>query len=580
MLFSLKVENLAVVESVEVTFTGGLNVLSGETGAGKTVLVGAMSLLLGDRAEPSLVRAGAGEAVLEAVFDLEDEQEAREQLASLGYLEEGEDELVLWRRIAREGKSRCTVNGRSCPVSTLAEVGGVLVEVHGQNAHQALLSQRTHIAYLDRYAGHDHLQELSAYHDKHALMLSLRAEKERMDGVRGGGARELELLSHEVGELQAAKLVPGELEELEERAGRLRHASELWELAKNATASLADGDELQPSVLGLLTGAARDLAQMARRDSSLSGTASRLESLGLEVEDVAAEIEKYAGALETDPSELAELEARLSVLKEIARKYGGTLESAIEYSRSARGRLEEIESIEERRVAIGREIDEVAAECVRAARGLSEGRSRAAQSLARDVRAQMEGLGLERAAFEVNVETCDLDAQGTQAAVAGLGAEGGDRVEFMFSPDGPGSLSPLRKIASGGEMSRVMLALKIVLAGADRLPVLVYDEVDAGIGGETAGTIAEKLFELTRYHQVFCVTHLPQIAVFADRQYAVVKRTGHGAPRADMVALEGKERVSEICRMLGDATGREATARHAVDILDLAARKKKALRPG
>lgn len=575
MLSYLKISDLALVESAEVEFGTGLNVLSGETGAGKTVLIGAIGLLLGDRAEPLMVRTGASQALLEASFDLSSEPSVVQSLAELGYLEDGDEELTLGRTVPRDGKSRCTVNGRLSPVSALSEIGDLLVEVHGQNTHQALLKQSAHTGYLDRYAGAPHVELLASYRASYARLRSLRGEREKIEGAAiGPMTRELELLAHEIEELEAAAPQAGELEELETQASRLRHAAELWEYATRAAGSISTGEQAPVTARDLLTQASADLARMASLDASLGPLAERSESQALEAEDLAVEIERYRDGLDTDPSRLAEVERRLSVLRELCRKYGGSIASAVDYLESARTRLEELSSVDERRAVIEEEIETATSECAERAAALSASRSEAAGSLARDVMAQMRGLGLVNAAVEVDVRA----AKNTHGEEEGatLGPSGSDEVEFLFAPDGREPARPLRKIASGGEMSRVMLALKIVLAEADRLPVLIFDEVDAGIGGETAATVGEKLYELTRYHQVFCVTHLPQIASFADSQYAVSKDSDDGAATTNVVRLAEAERVSEICRMLGDSKGRKATEGHARDILKTAAQKKKA----
>ncbi|MHB8893867.1 MAG: DNA repair protein RecN [Candidatus Geothermincolia bacterium] len=575
MLSYLRVSDLALVENVEVEFHEGLNVVSGETGAGKTVLIGAIGLLLGDRADAMMVRTGAAEAVLEASFDLAGEPAVRTALEELGYIGAGECELTLWRRLPRDGKGRCTVNGRLCPVSALSEIGDMLVEVHGQNTHQALLKQASHIGYLDRFAGAAHLTRLAEYRMSYDGLRSLLAERARGDEAGPGVySRELELLRHEIEELESAAPIAGELEEMDAQASRLRHASELWDLANQVAGILSTGERSSMTVRDLLTTAAGDLERMSSRDATLEPLAARLESLSLEAEDLAGEMESYTGTLDTDPSRLAQVEARISLLRELCRKYGGSIEAAVEYLARAHERLAELEKREERGKVIDAEIGKQREEASSLAGLLHGERVSASRSLVEAVTAQMRGLGLPAAGFEVDVLMRVPDENGGQG-VSHLGPSGSDEVEFLFSPESRETPKPLRKIASGGEMSRVMLALKIVLAEADRLPVLVFDEVDAGIGGETAATIGEKLCELTRYHQVFCVTHLPQIASFADWQYQVSKDVGAGGAKTAIALLGEDERVSEICRMLGDSTGRKATAGHARDILKTSAQRKK-----
>ncbi len=574
MLTYLRVSDFALVEDVEIEFIRGFNALTGETGAGKTVLIGAIGLLLGDRAETAMVRSGAGEAVLEASFDLSGEPEARSALEELGYASAEETDLVLGRRLARDGKNRCTVNGRLCTVSALAEIGSLLVEVHGQNTHQALLKPSTHIGYLDRYAGAEQAVRLSEYSASHARLKELLAERDRLAEGSGGYGRvaERELLRHEIAQIESVAPEAGELPDLEARAARLRHARELWELGARVSATLDSGDETAHGVRDLLVQATSDLAAMAARDEALAPLAARVESLALETEDAAGEVERYREKLETEPDVLESVESRLSALRELSRKYGGSMEDALAYLERARERLGELEANSERSRVIEEEISLQRKDVAGLGASLSQARSAAAVALAEAVTAQMNGLDLRGAVFEIEVR----DRGGSVDDPGGTGAfgpAGEDDVEFLFSSRSDTPARPLRKIASGGEMSRVMLALKIVLAGADRLPVLIFDEVDAGIGGEAAATVGEKLRELTLYHQVFCVTHLPQIAAFADGQFGVSKTDSPGGgARTDVKPLKGEDRVAEVCRMLGDSSGRKATAGHARDILERSAR--------
>jgi DNA repair protein RecN (Recombination protein N) len=574
LLSYLRVSDLALVKGVEVDFHEGLNVLSGETGAGKTVLIEAIGLLLGDRADPGMVRTGANEAVLEASFDLSRLPEVRAALQEMGFADDDSDEMTLSRRLPRDGKGKCAVNGSICPVSALARIGDLLVEVHGQNTHQALIRQSTHVAYLDRFAGTEHLELLRDYRSAYARLRGLLAEKKRLQGSEGVDvSRESELLRHEVGQIDAAQIQPDEIGELESQAARLRHSKELWELA-DRTAGLLSGERASMNVRDLSGEAASEMRKISSRDPSAEPLASRTESLSLEAEDLAAEVEAYKAGLQTDPAMLQEVEARLSLLRELCRRFGGTVDSVIEYREQAASRLEDLEGMEERRQAVDREIETEFAGVRELAAGLGDGRRAAAVRLESALSAQMAGLDLAEAGFSVDI--AEKDGEGE--TVDRYGPDGLEEVEFLFSPLESEPPRPLRKIASGGEMSRVMLALKIVLAGADRLPVLIFDEVDAGIGGETASAIGDKLNELTEYHQVFCVTHLAQIASFADWQYAVAKTSADGKASTTVSLLEGDDRVAEMCRMLGDSSGRKVTAAHARDILQRADGRKKSRR--
>lgn len=571
MLTFLAIRDFALIENVEIEFYEGLNILTGETGAGKTVLVGAIGLLLGDRADSLQVRKGAEEATFSCVFDLEALEDVRVRLEDLGYVEAGEQELVLGRMLSAKGKSRCTINGRLSPVSALSRIGELLVDFHGQHEHQALLKSASHLEYLDRFAGSRHQKNVSEYQAHYRHLRSLLKEREEAGASGQRVHKEIELLLAEVREIEKVAPEPGEIESLEREAERMRHSRELWELASRARATLGGDESSAVTVRELLGQVAGDARRMVSRDAGLEGLSSRIESLAYEVDDASASIGAYLEKLETDPARLEEVEGRLSALRTLARKYGGSLEAVAGYLDQAREKVELLQRGIERLEVIEREIAEERRESTGLARGLTEARKKAAGELEKAVLREMAQLELSGASLVVSMES-RTGGEGAEDD-SWMGPKGADSVEFMFSPEGD-EAKPLRKIASGGEMSRVMLALKIVLAGADRIPVLVFDEVDAGIGGETAGKVGEKLFELTRHHQVFCITHLTQIATMADWHFRVEKSMGKGGSRTQIGLLDEEGRVDEVCRMLGDSSGRKVTREHAEDILERARAKK------
>lgn len=572
MLTYLKVSDFALIENVEIEFRAGLNVLTGETGAGKTVLIGAIGLLLGDRADSTMVRHGAQAASFSAIFDLPDAAAA--ELGCAGFLTEGEKELSLGRTISNDGKSRCDVNGRLCTVSALSEIGSVLIEVHGQNTHQALLKVGTHLEYLDRFAGHVHLEKLAAYRERYSRLRALLEEKQRLESGGRDIERDAELLKHELEEIESARPRPGELEELEAEAGKLRHSRELWELAANVELTLSGDERSARAVRELLVEASNDMRKMALHDVTLEKAAERLEALALDAEDMATEVSRYRGSLDTDPAALQETESRLSLLRDLCRRFGGSIDDVLAYSEEAARRLEEIENSRDRLAAVDSDIEAERASAEGLARELDAARQKAAGALEKAVSRQLEQLELSAARFKVSVG--ERHQVGEIGGTGRLGPAGSSEVEFLFTPEASQPVRPLKRIASGGEMSRVMLALKIVLADADRLPVLVFDEVDAGIGGETAWKVGEKLSLLTRYHQVFCVTHIPQIASFADWQYRVFKSGSGAGTRTSMEALSEKGRLDEVCRMLGDSSGRKVTREHASELIRRAKESKSA----
>lgn len=577
MLSYLKVREFALIENIEVEFRRGLNILTGETGAGKTVLIGAIGLLLGDRADSLQVRQGAAEAVFACSIDLSSLPEARAGIEQMGYLDGDESELMLGRTVSAQGKSRCTVNGRISPVSALSEVGELLVDVHGQNAHQALLKTASHIDYLDRFAGGAHLDRLAEYRGHYAKLKSLEGERREIESRGGGSEREVELLASEIERIDKADIRPGEIEELEPEASRLRHSRELWELGSLVRTKLAAEGSTPITARELLLEAEKDLSRMSNLDSGLNELFERVRSLAFEAEDIASEVADYCCALDTDPARLEEVESRLNLLRDLCRKYGGNLEAAMEYRDDAARKLDLLTAGRDRLSEIEREISGERSRVGAGAERLFEGRKKSGRTLEKAVVKELAQLELAGADFKVGVSRrAEQAGEATGRPVDGFGPTGSDSVEFLFSPEEKETPRPLRRIASGGEMSRVMLALKIVLASADRIPILIFDEVDSGIGGETAGKVGEKLFELTRFHQVFCVTHIPQIATFSDWQYRVSKRESRQRSRTDIELLEGEGRVEEMCRMLGDSSGRKVTLEHARDILERAEKKKRA----
>jgi DNA repair protein RecN (Recombination protein N) len=571
LLTYLSVSDFALVDNIEIDFRPGLNILTGETGAGKTVLIGAIGLLLGDRADSMQVRHGADAARFSAVFDLSPLPRVRERLQEAGYIGDGEQELMLGRSVSKDGKSKCTVNGRLGPVSALSEIGDLIVEVHGQNTHQALLKTGTHLQYLDRFAGTEHLSTLQSYRERHSRWRSLIAELSEIKGDGRDLESEIELLSEEIDGIEKVDPREGEDKALEADAKRMRNTRELWELSSRVEKALVGDDSSTLSTREFLTQAVKDLRGMAAYDDSVEENAGRLESLIYETEDIAADVAEYRKTLDTDPAALQEVESRLSLLRDLFRRYGGSVEAVAAYREEATERLQKLQEMIQRASVIDADIESERQAVQELDEELVEGRKKASARLSKEVVRELKQLELAGASFDISVVS-QSEVKGNTDTVK-YGPSGSCEVEFLFCADKVGPARPLNRIASGGEMSRVMLALKIVLAGADMLPVLVFDEVDAGIGGETAGAVGEKLRQLTRHHQVFCITHIPQIATYADWQYKVSKGETADGARTRIELLDDEGRVEEMCRMLGDASGRKVTREHALDMLKRAKKK-------
>ncbi|HXF72744.1 MAG TPA: DNA repair protein RecN, partial [Actinomycetota bacterium] len=547
MLRELHIAGLGVLEDVDLELDPGLNVLTGETGAGKTMVTVGLALATGARASGSLVREGAGRARVEARFDAPPVPEA------LGWAEDGE--LVLARTIGADGKGSARVCGQIATVSTLARLGALLVEVHGQNQAQRLLAPGVQRAFLDRFAGDPHASTVAAYAEAHRRLVSVRARLAELAERSRERERELDLLAYQVREIEAARLREGELEELAVEESRLGQVERLLEATARAWAELGE----EGAAADLLRSAAAGLREAAEADPGLGDLAGRAAGVAAEVVELVRDLRAYREGLQVDPARLAAVRERIAAIRALERKYGEGEAGILAYLERARSRMEELAGADDERRELGDELARLQGEAGRLAALVSAGRREAAPRLERALAAELRELGMEGAAVEVALVPLDEPGPG-----------GAERVELRFS-GGPGQPSlPLAKVASGGELSRTMLACRTVLADLDAVPTLVFDEVDAGIGGRAGFAVGRRLAALARARQVLVVTHLPQIAAFADRQIRISKRAG----AATAEVLEGGERVAELSRMLAGLPGSDRAALHAEELLEEAARAK------
>ncbi len=547
MLEYLHVENLALIDELSLDLHPGLNVFTGETGAGKTMLVGAVNILVGGRTDASLVRAGAEEALVEAVF------------ATPNAEDEG-GELSVSRSLLSTGRSRSRMNGAVCTVSELASSLGPLIDLHGQHEHQSLLSVDRQRALLDRYAGRPVTERLAAYRALFEKVGLLREKVESLSERSTFLQDKRELLEFQVDEIEKTRIQPGEDEALEKELGVLRNAEKLVE-AVGAASALLSRDET--GAIDLLRLATTRLEAAAAVDGRLDEITASLREAMFQADACRADIERYLDALEFNPGHLAECEERASVLAQLKRKYGDTLEGVMARLEDAKAELESLDMAGEDPEELGRCLEEKTAELMSSAEELSQARRAAASALGNQVGGELEGLGLKGCEFEVRFLE---SSEGSPAP----GRDGLDDLRFMIAPNPGEAALPLARSASGGELSRIMLALRIVLAAADEVPVLVFDEIDAGIGGATAAEVGERLAALSGFHQVICVTHLPQIAAFADAHFAVRKEEAGDRMVTRAEALDAPDRVKEIARMLSGAEVSPASIRHAEEMLETA----------
>ncbi|MDO5311842.1 MAG: DNA repair protein RecN [bacterium] len=547
MLTRLSVRNLAIVESADVEFGGGLTVITGETGAGKSVLMGALELVLGARADASTVRDGAKEARIEAEFAVPGVVDAFLDAAGLPPCEDGV--LLVRRAISATGGGRVHVNDAATTVQTLRALGKLLVDVHGPNDHQSLLEEGFQRGVLDAHGRLD----TSAYAAAWARLADLRAQRADLQGDDVDVAETCERLRYAVDELDAAQLTPEDDDELPARHAAAAHAAEILDCANAATAALSEADD---SAAAALVGAGARVREMARFHEAAGAWGETIERLTVEVQELAQEIADSASRLDADPEALQALDDRLSLVQRLKRKYACPDVAALLALRDERARrLADLEGRGARLAALADEIAAAEAAVRAAGAKLTAARTKAAARLARAVTKELHGLGFLRAGFDVSLAPHAPDATGC------------DAVDFLFAPNPGEAARPLREIASTGEIARVMLAVKTVVAEHDAIPVLVFDEIDSNIGGEVGRAVGEKLRAVARHHQVIAITHLPQSAVYGARHLAVAKAVSGGRTRSTIQPLEGEARVAEIARMLGGTSLTSVVEQHARELL-------------
>jgi DNA repair protein RecN (Recombination protein N) len=548
VLHELRVENLLLIERAELGLGPGLNVLTGETGAGKTVLAHALDLLLGGKPRSGIVRPGASEAYVEGVFALP--AALREALGDR--LPEDADELVLARRVSSEGRTRAYVGGRSATAGDLAELGGGLLSFYGQHEHRRLTLASAQLEILDGFCGADQAARRADFAVAYARERDLREQLDELRARAGARDRELDLLEWELEEIERADLNDAEEESLLAERSRLRHLEALLAGAGGAAAAL--GEDTTPA----LAAAARGLEAVRGVDAELDALADRAQALVVEADDLAGELRRYGEGVDAPPGRLDEVEERLALLDRLKRKHGGTVAAVLAHAEACRTRRDELVGADEALEAGEAALETARAELAERAEGLRAARVEAAAALAGAVVDRLAGLAMDGASFEARVTPRD-----------GYGPSGGDEVEFLIAPNPGVPAGPLRETASGGELSRVMLALMGVAAEAGP-GTLVFDEVDAGIGGQTARAVGEQLRDLAAGRQIICITHLPQIASLADRHFTIVKDTSSDTALTTVTRLEKSALVGELVRMLGADDGDAAARRHARELLKAA----------
>jgi DNA repair protein RecN (Recombination protein N) len=581
MLVELNIQDFAIIDHVNLKFNPGFNVLTGETGAGKSIIIDAVTMLLGGRADTSVIRANCERARIEGIFRLSDYVRAAIDpvLEREGLEGDDTDILILGREIRNTGRSFCRVNGSTVNLSLLEEVARPLVDIHGQTEHLGLLQTRQQLRFLDRYAGlEEQRQKLAA-----EVRQLRRVRQELAELLRDEQylARRLDQLSFQVEEIQSANLKPGEENELNIERNRLANAEQLSQLTNEVYALLVESpDGEQASIIDLLGQTARLINQLAKLDPTWADQHQMVDNLTYQIEDLAGFVRDYSENIDFSPTRLQEIEERLGLIFNLKRKYGSTVEEIIEFGQRAEAELETISHNEENIDKLRQVEESLRHKIGEQALALSQGRRQATHSLAEEVVAELTDLNMEKAKFEVDIQWLeaadgvyvDCDQEGVKTVACD--ERGIDQVEFLISPNPGEPPKPLTKVASGGETSRIMLALKTVLATADETPTLIFDEIDQGIGGRIGGKVGHKLWGLAHHgkHQVLCVTHLPQIAGYAEQHYHVSKQVVNERTQTGINSLTGGAQVDELAQMLGGLS--DSNRQSAREILTEAAAVK------
>jgi len=556
LLTYLTIRNFAIIDQLELSPSTGFNALTGETGAGKSIIIDAVSTLLGGRAETDQIRAGTEQAFIEGVFSPPQalyEESVLPLLQEHGLADHDRDALILTREINRGGRNICRVNGRLVTLGVLRQIGQRLVDIHNQGEHLSLLRVRQHIDFLDRYAGLQSPRAETAarvhqLHETRSQLGSLLSDEREL-------ARRIDLLKYQVQEIDAAKLQVGEEEELAAQHKILANAEKLISQTDLLYNALAESEDVRGSVLDLVGEVSAGLARLAELDPGLEEQHKTVEAITYQLQEAAGALRSYREGIDYDPARLRQVEERLDLIHDLKRKYGDSIEEILAFAVSAGEELDGLAHSEERIEELQDRERVLLGEIAHLATQLSQARQLAAESLAQGIEAELRELGMEKARFAVSIAQREIDdgvqVDGKRYAFDSTGM---DQVEFMISPNVGEPLKPLSRIASGGETARLMLAMKTVLSRADDVPVLIFDEIDAGLGGRAGAVIGRKLWALARNHQVLCVTHLPQIAAFGDTHYRVAKEVHSGRTTTSVDRLEPDGSTEELAQMLGAHT--------------------------
>jgi len=574
MLTELHIQNFAIIDKLDLRFDSGLIILTGETGAGKSIILDAVVMLIGGKADTTFVRTDSDAAFVEAVFQLTGpEKEAVHFILNREELMDDPNYVTLMREVRKEGRSVARINGRTANVGLLKELGALLIDIHGQAEHLSLLDPRAHLGLLDRYA--EVTQPLGDYRQTYHILLNLRRELADLRKAQSDSDRRIEMLTYQAEEIESAHLKTGEDEDLRKERDRLANAESLAQNAQEALAVLDEGSPETPAATDLVGQAAQALAALAKIDSGQSELSDQAELLLDTMSDVIHSLRDYLEEIEFNPKRLEDVEDRLDMIHSLTRKYGGSIANVLAYGADARKQLETISGASDRINELEMQEAKLLEKLAKQGGALSEKRKSAAVKMGKGIEAELNDLKMQSARFGVDFQT-KPDVNGIpmpDGARIAFDQNGFDRVEFLIAPNPGEGLKPLAKIASGGETSRLMLGLKNVMARADEVPSLIFDEIDQGIGGRVGMVVGHKLWNLSRTHQVFCVTHLPQLAVYGGQHYQVQKLVNNGRTLTRVESLDGEARLLELSQMLGEVG--EGTLRSAHELMQVARQSMK-----
>ncbi len=569
MLAELRIDNFAIIDQLEITFGPGLITLTGETGAGKSIIIDAVELLLGGRAEVSMIRSGAKRAMIEATFQIPTSSgDGIQTILEREDLIDDPEFFTIGREIRIGGRSVARINGRNVSAGLCKEIGELLVDLHGQSEHLSLLRVREHLNLLDRYAGDEKLRE--NYTRVYQNLVSVNRELTGLRQAESESARQIDMLNYQINEIEAARLELGEEENLVSERNRLANAENLASSTQQALIKLDEGTPESPSVTDLLGQILDEIKEVSRIDASQISLTESFQSTFSTLTDLSRELRNYFDRIEFNPARLNLVEERLELISNLKRKYGDTIPAILDYLESALEKKETITHAGESIAELEQLKNNLLIKIGKSGQALSEIRHRAAEDMDREIEAELDELNMSGSRFKVDFKE-KIDPEGVPISderVVAYNATGIEQIEFLIAPNPGEGLKPLVKIASGGETSRLMLALKNVLARADNIPTLIFDEIDQGIGGRVGTVVGYKLWLLSRHHQVLCITHLPQLAAFGEQHLQVSKQIQDGRTITRVIDLDEEDRLPELAQMLGDTS--DGTMHSARDMLQAA----------